>query len=411
MPVKPLPEESPEALTAPIVVAECESPPPPAASVLEAEDSDVDEDKPDAPGVKLWRLGPIEVTMAAAAPRPAAMRQLRPQGASNRPLAKKIGLLGGSLIMWLGAALVLFAGWTWLGTSVLESGVQNGLMEEFQEELSQAEVAQAPPVGPGLPLAAAPASFTQDAPAPVNFVPKVKKPKGPGVAIIGIPKIGVEKVVVEGTGEDDLKKGPGHYSETPMPGQPGNVGIAGHRTTYGGPFRNVDRLRPGDRIELTTLNGLYVYTVVGSKVVDPSDTSVLNPTEEDMLTLTTCDPPFSDAARLIIMAKLTERPVAAVPAVAAAALQPAGATATRLTPLPELRADQILPPLPAMAPPAPATPPVSPQGSGPQQPAPSGPVPAQSQPIENLPAAPPPQTSPQPPAPPPTAQPRFESGP
>lgn len=117
-------------------------------------------------------------------------------------------------------------------------------------------------------------------------------------------------VVVQGVGTEQLTQGPGHYPSTPLPseaGPSGNVAIAGHRTTYGAPFRDLDRLRSGDVATLTTADATYRYRVVAQRVVDPSDTSVLDPdplgTGSAMLTLTTCDPPGQATHRLIVFAE------------------------------------------------------------------------------------------------------------
>ena len=122
--------------------------------------------------------------------------------------------------------------------------------------------------------------------------------------MIKIPKIGVEKAVVQGVGVEDLKKAPGHYPGTPLPGQPGNAAIAGHRTTYGAPFYNFDELDPGDKIFTTTFQGSFEYQVIETKIVRPSQVDVLNPTEDNRLTLTTCHPRFSAKERMIVVAKL-----------------------------------------------------------------------------------------------------------
>jgi sortase A len=140
------------------------------------------------------------------------------------------------------------------------------------------------------------------------------------VAVIRIPKIGVDSAVVQGVGVEDLRKGPGHYPETPLPGQLGNAAIAGHRTTYGQPFNRLDELSPGDEIDVTTLQGSYRYViepqqdadgnVSGHIVVQPSQVEVLQPTPDPArsgvdfatLTLTTCNPKFSAAERLVVKA-------------------------------------------------------------------------------------------------------------
>ena len=92
--------------------------------------------------------------------------------------------------------------------------------------------------------------------------------------------------------------GPGHYPGTPLPGQPGNVGIAGHRTTFGAPFFRLNEVSRGDLVLLTDTSGTtWVYDVVRQWVVDPSDTAVLDTTRAPMLTLTTCNPRFEGHVR------------------------------------------------------------------------------------------------------------------
>ena len=125
---------------------------------------------------------------------------------------------------------------------------------------------------------------------------------GRGLAILRIPRIDLDAVVVEGVGLEDLKKGPGHYPTTPIPGERGNVGIAGHRTTYGKPFWSLDELVVGDEILLRTSEGEFVYEVRWKRVVLPSQAEVLDPTGRPSLTLTTCEPRFSAARRLIVRA-------------------------------------------------------------------------------------------------------------
>jgi len=126
---------------------------------------------------------------------------------------------------------------------------------------------------------------------------------GDSLTRIKIPAIGLDTVVVEGTTPSALRAGAGHYPQTPLPCEGGNVSIAGHRTTYGRPFGNVDQLKPGDTIELTTPIGGCVYQVAKDPfVVAPTDMSVIDPTAERSLTLTTCHPKGSAAQRLIIRA-------------------------------------------------------------------------------------------------------------
>jgi sortase A len=122
----------------------------------------------------------------------------------------------------------------------------------------------------------------------------------------------VDQVVVEGTGAEQLAAGPGHYPGTPLPGQPGNAGIAGHRTTHGRPFYDLNALVSGDPITVTTVQGTFHYVVVRSDVVAPTDLGVLAPSEGPELTLTTCTPRYSAAQRLVVVARLVS-PAAPAP--------------------------------------------------------------------------------------------------
>lgn len=133
-------------------------------------------------------------------------------------------------------------------------------------------------------------------------------PAGGAIDHIVIPAIGVDRYVVQGVAEADLQMGPGHYPGTPLPGQPGNVGIAGHRTTFGAPFFELNALRPGDFVYLTdTSRTTWVYRVQRQWVVAPTDIGVLDPTPGSELTLTTCNPRFEATSRLVVRAALASR--------------------------------------------------------------------------------------------------------
>jgi len=151
---------------------------------------------------------------------------------------------------------------------------------------------------------------TSDTPAATDTVPAdpaVAVPAaGEPVAKLTIPKLGLDTIVLSGTGRSVLKSGPGHYRETPLPGEPGNSAIAGHRTMYGQPFRYLDKLSEGDEIVALTRAGRFVYKVVEVKSVLPTDVSVIDPTDETFLTLTACDPPGSAARRLVVKARLSD---------------------------------------------------------------------------------------------------------
>ncbi|MBV9283229.1 MAG: class E sortase [Acidimicrobiia bacterium] len=126
---------------------------------------------------------------------------------------------------------------------------------------------------------------------------------GDSLTRIKVPAIRVDVVVVEGITPTALRAGAGHYPQTPLPCEKGNVAIAGHRTTYGKPFADIDQLRVGDQIELDTPIGGCIYQLKRPPfVVDKSDLSVLNQTNDKTLTLTSCHPKGSAAKRIIVKA-------------------------------------------------------------------------------------------------------------
>jgi sortase A len=128
---------------------------------------------------------------------------------------------------------------------------------------------------------------------------------GSAVGRIEIPTIGASFVVVKGTGTSELESGPGIYSETAFPGVPGTTAIAGHRTTWLAPFRHIDALRPGQPIVLEMPYARFTYRVIGSRVVLPTDVSVLDPVGYSRLVLSACTPLFSASHRLIVFARLS----------------------------------------------------------------------------------------------------------
>jgi sortase A len=175
--------------------------------------------------------------------------------------------------------------WLFYGTTLTTNRAQSDLRESFEPGTA------APPVReePGEP---------------------VKLP-GRAVAILEIPKIELDMVVVEGTDTDALKKGPGHYEQTAYPWEDtGRVGIAGHRTTYGAPFWDLQELGEGDLITLVTEYGTFRYRVTDTTVIVPSEGWVLNQTKRPTLVLTTCEPRFSAAQRLIVFADRVSPPAA-----------------------------------------------------------------------------------------------------
>lgn len=139
--------------------------------------------------------------------------------------------------------------------------------------------------------------------------------EGDGLTRLRIPATGVDVIVVEGTSASALRAGAGHYVNTPLPGEAGNVAIAGHRTTFGKPFADNDRLKPGDEILLDTPAGSYTYRVSKAPyVVGANDWQPIAQTPASTLTLTTCHPKGSAKQRLIVRAELVPAGPAPPPA-------------------------------------------------------------------------------------------------
>jgi sortase A len=197
-------------------------------------------------------------------------------------------------------------------TRLSENGAQATLTKEFATYTQDAGQLQQARLDPELTRATA---------------ARLRKrlPLGAAVGEIAIPKIGLRKTFVHGARHPDLEKGPGLYKEVGFPGSGGPIAIAGHRTTFGAPFLDVDRLKPGDKIVLTVPYGRFTYTVTRQQVITPTDWSIIDygaaePTLAqrrivqrtrqcvgscEHLVLTACHPKYSAAKRLAIFARLT----------------------------------------------------------------------------------------------------------
>jgi sortase A len=197
----------------------------------------------------------------------------------------------GRLLVTVGLLILLFVAFQLWGTGLVTARAQDDMRAEFNRTIATTTTTSTTVASP---------STT----APAATEPAVVPAASDWIGTIKIPRIGVDKIFVEGTGREDLKKGPGHYPGTPLPGQVGNAAIAGHRTTYGQPFFNLDQLDPGDEIVTTSVVGTYTYAVTDTLVVHPEDTYVVDNTPDAQLTLTTCNPKFSARERLVIKAKL-----------------------------------------------------------------------------------------------------------
>jgi sortase A len=129
---------------------------------------------------------------------------------------------------------------------------------------------------------------------------------GRAIGRVRIPRLDLDTVMVQGTDADTLQRGPGHYPDTDLPGERGTTGIAGHRTTYLAPFRDIDELERGDEIVVEMPYGTFTYEVEREKVVEPSDVQIVRNVGHDRAVLTACHPLYSAAQRYAIFARLRD---------------------------------------------------------------------------------------------------------
>ncbi|MGW7103732.1 class E sortase [Streptomyces sp. NPDC054838] len=217
------------------------------------------------------------------------------------------------LCLTAGTLIVLFVAYLLLWTGVRADRAMDGEVARLHESWAAPE----PPAEHAAPAPTAPA-----APAPTTRPPLAD---GQAFAEMYVPRFGADwnKPVLEGTGPEPLKRGLGHYPGSARPGESGNVAVAGHRRTYGDPFKDVPELRPGDAVIIKDAAAWYTYTVRAEPLrILPTETGVVDPvprrspfaTPGHYLTLTTCEPEWGHSHRLVVWAELTEtRPAAQGP--------------------------------------------------------------------------------------------------
>lgn len=214
-------------------------------------------------------------------------------------LARVLGVIG-RVMIGAGTLILLFVAYQLWGTGLHTAQAQNDLEAEFEQQAEAFE--QARPERDQRP----------DRPDRPQAVPPAPA-RGEGVGRIQIPSIGVDWIFLQGVGLDVLANGPGHYEGTPLPGQEGNAAIAGHRTTYGQPFHDLDRLGEGDQILVSYINGSqFTYEYLNTVIVTPDRTDVLEYKFDNRLTLTACHPKYSVAERIVVSARLAD-PAAPAP--------------------------------------------------------------------------------------------------
>ncbi len=226
----------------------------------------------------------------------------------------------GRVLITLGVLMFGFVGYQLWGTGIQYAQAQDKLENEFETLLSSTTVVSTtvPPsttsttsttvvLAPGetVPVTLPPVATA--APAPTVAAPPAPR-RSTGFAKLEIPRIGAVDIVVEGVKVADLKKGPGHFPETPLPGQLGQAAIAGHRTTYGAPFGRIDEIEVGDEIIVTTVAGRYVYYATGTKIVAANAYNSAIPSDDPTkatLVLVSCHPEYTARERIVVSAELS----------------------------------------------------------------------------------------------------------
>ena len=212
---------------------------------------------------------------------------------------------GQSLVV-VGALTLLFVAYQLWGTGFLTDRYQEDLKEDFEELVEIVEETNTDVSG------------TEETPdEEITFSDFLWRSEGEAIAQLVIPRMDLTQTVVSGVSSESLRRGPGHYQNTPMPGMPGNASIAGHRTTWGAPFSRIDELEPGDEINIQTIQGSFTYKVVeqaggrGSFIVSPQRLDVLGQNYEEYpnrLTLISCHPKLTARNRIIVVAELVGEP-------------------------------------------------------------------------------------------------------
>ena len=216
----------------------------------------------------------------------------------------------GKVLISLGLLMFAFTGYQLWGTGIQTAREQAGLRDDFNRLLSATTVAPATVATTTTTTVVTtdtgltPTSTTSTVPTAPDGPPIGD---GDVIARLRIASIDLDVYVVQGVGKDDLSKGPGHFGETPMPGQLGNSAIAGHRTTYGAPFGDLDELQPGDLIQVSTIAGEFTYSVTETVIVEPTEYAAVIPTVDStiaILSLVTCHPEYSSRQRMVVKASL-----------------------------------------------------------------------------------------------------------
>ncbi len=221
----------------------------------------------------------------------------------RRHLGTTMVAAGLVVLGYVGVILVWGDPATRIYTVVKQVGLQGQLQRENREWERDVRATPAATLAPGETRAAAEAAVARR--LAIAFARRYRHHEGTAIARIRIARLGLNMVVVEGTGTAALETGPGHYANTAFPGVGRTVAVAGHRTTFAAPFRHIDDLVAGDRVVLEMPYATFTYTVTGHRIVDNSDWSIIKDKGYDRLVLSACHPIYFASQRYVVFAQLT----------------------------------------------------------------------------------------------------------
>lgn len=209
-------------------------------------------------------------------------------------------------MIFIGSLTLLFVVYQLWGTGFLTERYQEDLENDFEELVEYVEEVNS-----------SPEVTSTESTAETNYSDFLWRPEGEAIAQLTIPALSVSKTVVAGIGVEALRKGPGHFSGTPLPGMSGNAAIAGHRTTWGAPFGRINELEPRDEIKVQTIQGTFTYRVIeqlggkGHFIISPNRLDVLDQDFDEYpnrLTLISCHPKLTARNRIVVVAELVGEP-------------------------------------------------------------------------------------------------------
>ena len=211
---------------------------------------------------------------------------------------RKLMRLTGSLLIIAGVGTLAWAITVWQWQDPVTAVVNRVEQRELSQSLERSFESRRPQTGT---IVSSPAQRRRTLKREAGAWRRVAK-EGDAIARIRISRLGLDAVVVNGTRSGTLKRGPGRYLGSAMPGQGELVYIAGHRTTYGAPFSRIDRLRKGDRVFLELPYGTFEYAITGFRIVRSNELSVLRSKGREQLILQACHPRFFASHRYIAYA-------------------------------------------------------------------------------------------------------------